>query len=350
MKILLTTIILAASTFLFCPSATMAQNKIILTNYTYAPGNTTIGKVVLPNTTAANLKFKLVGESAKNFKIDKNNNLTVNKALAGQNQSQWQDVVIEANTGTSTFRDTVRVVKDAFIQNQVIAHRGAWKNTGATENSIASLQHAFKLGCAGSEFDVHMSADSVLFIHHDPDVEHVSIEKTRSTDLAQLKLSNGENLPTLAAYLQEGTKQNKTRLILEIKPSVISKERSLALAQKVVELVSQYQAQGWVDYISFDYDILKRVLALDPYAKVAYLNGDKTPAELARDKMYGFDYHFKVLQKNENWIKEAQQQKLTVNSWTVNDEGLMDWLLANKADFITTNEPEILLQKVKQAK
>jgi len=350
MKTLLTTIILAVSTFFFCSSIAMAQNKIILTNYTYAPGQTTIGKVVLPNTTAANLKFKLVGENARNFKIDKNNNLTVSKTLATQNQSQWQDVVIEANTGTGTFRDTVRVVKDAFIRNQVIAHRGAWKNTGATENSIASLQHAIKLGCAGSEFDVHMSADSVLFIHHDPDVEHVAIEKTASADLAKLKLSNAENLPTLAAYLQEGIKQNQTRLILEIKPSVISKERSLALAQKVVELVSQYQAQGWVDYISFDYDILKKVLDLDPYAKVAYLNGDKTPAQLAQDKFYGFDYHFKVLQKNENWIKEAQQQKLTVNCWTVNDIALMDWLLANKADFITTNEPEILLQKVKQAK
>jgi len=350
MKIRLTPIIIAASTFFFSISTVMAQNKIMLTHYTYAPGQTAIGKVVLPNAATADQKFKLIGESAKNFKLDKHNNLTVSKALSTQNQPQWHDVVIEANTGAGTIRDSLRVVKDAFIRNPVIAHRGAWKNTGATENSIASLQHAIKLGCAGSEFDVNMSADSVLFIHHDPDVEHVAIEKTAAAALAKLKLSNGENLPTLEAYLQEGIKQNKTRLILEIKRSVVSKERSLALALKVVEMVSQYKAQGWVDYISFDYDILKQVQALDPYAKVAYLNGDKTPAQLAQDKFYGFDYHFKVLQKNENWIKEAQQQKLTVNCWTVNDEALMDWLLANKADFITTNEPEILLQKVKQPK
>jgi len=350
MKILLAIVAIFTGTFNFCNSTAMAQNKIMLTHYTYAPGQTIIGKVILPKATATKASFKLVGESAKNFKIDKNNNLTVSKTLAAQNQPQWHDVVIEANTGAGTMRNTLRVVKDDFIQNQVIAHRGAWKNTGATENSIASLQHAIKLGCAGSEFDVHMSADSVLFIHHDPDVEQVAIEKTASADLVKLKLSNGENLPTLAAYLQEGIKQNKTRLILEIKPSVISKERSLALAQKVVEMVSQYKAQGWVDYISFDYDILKKVLALDPYAKVAYLNGDKTPAQLAQDKFYGFDYHFKVLQKNENWLQEAHQHNLTVNSWTVNDEALMDWLLAGKADFITTNEPEILLQKVKQPK
>jgi glycerophosphoryl diester phosphodiesterase len=41
----------------------------------------------------------------------------------------------------------------------VIAHRGAWKNAGVPENSIASLQHAIDLCCYGSEFDVHMSAD-----------------------------------------------------------------------------------------------------------------------------------------------------------------------------------------------
>jgi len=350
MKILLTTIAIAASTFLFCSSTVMAQNKIMLSNYTYAPGQTNIGKVVVSKATATEPKFKLVGESARNFKIDKTNNLIISKALATQNQSQWHDVVMEANTGDGIIRDTLRVVKDDFIRNQVIAHRGAWKNTGATENSIAALQHAIKLGCAGSEFDVHMSSDSVLFIHHDPEVENTPIEKTSAAELTKLKLSNGENLPTLEAYLQEGTKQNRTRLILEIKPSVISKERSLALAQKVVEMVCQNKAQGWVDYISFDYDILKKVLALDLYAKVAYLNGDKTPAELAQDKFYGFDYHFKVLQKNENWLAEAHQKKLTVNSWTVNDTALMDWLLANKADFITTNEPEILLQKVKQPK
>ena len=342
--------LLTAAISLFTTTLLFAQNGIMLSNYTLSAGSKKIGNVVLNKTSAPASQVKLVGTSAKLFKIDKDNNLLAGNAFSGQDKNTWHDVVIEAKTKTGIIRDTFRIVKDDFIRNQVIAHRGAWKNTGATENSIAALQHAIKLGCAGSEFDVHMSSDSVLFIHHDPDVEQVPIEKTSADALANLKLSNGENLPTLEAYLKEGIKQNKTRLILEIKPSVISKERSLALARKVVEMVQQYKAQGWVDYISFDYDILKKVLVLDPYAKVAYLNGDKTPDELAKDKFYGFDYHFKVLQKNENWMAEAHQQKLTINCWTVNDTALMDWLLANKADFITTNEPEILLQKVNQPK
>src|SRR3954466_14307062 len=80
---------------------------------------------------------------------------------------------------------------------RVIAHRGAWKNTGATENSLAALRHAIDLGCYGSEFDVHMSADSVLFVLHDHAIQGVNIEKSTAAELLRIKLANGETLPTL---------------------------------------------------------------------------------------------------------------------------------------------------------
>ncbi|MFA1773152.1 glycerophosphodiester phosphodiesterase [Rufibacter glacialis] len=322
----------------------MAQQQITLTNYTFKPGSIEVGKVVvLPGTKG---KVILKGASANSFTLDKDNTLIAKKPLS----EPWVDVVLAIEQEQSTRQETFRIVKDEFLANGVIAHRGAFKNTGATENSIGALQHAIRLGCAGSEFDVHMSSDSVLFVHHDHDVNGIHIEKTPAADLAKLKLPNGEYLPTLKAYLLTGLNQNKTKLILEIKPSAISKARGQALAQKVVELVQKHQAQGWVDYISFDYDILKKVLELEPYAKVAYLNGEKAPAELAKDNLYGLDYNLAVLQKNPHWIKEAHRLGLTVNAWTVNSPEMMDWLLERRADFITTNEPEILLEKVKKLK
>lgn len=228
--------------------------------------------------------------------------------------------------------------------NKVIAHRGAWKNTGAPQNSIAALQHAIKLGCYGSEFDVHMSADSVLFVNHDHTYQGVAIEKTPAAQLSAIKLSNGESLPTVEAYLNAGKKQKRTRLVLEIKASQLGKERSLALAQKCVEMVRKTKTRGLVDYISFDYDVCKKVKELDPSAQVAYLNGDKTPEQVAADGLYGLDYHHSVYKKNENWIKEAQQKGLTLNVWTVNDKSLMDWFLERNVDFITTDQPELLLE------
>jgi glycerophosphoryl diester phosphodiesterase len=332
---------------LFLSAGAWAQG-LTLTNFTFSPDKRVIGKIVPRPSQPQPVKLQLTGKNARLFTIDKNQNLAFRKSLPAKDQSPWYDVVVRYGVRDQLRQDTLRVVKDEFIRNKVIAHRGAWKNTGATENSVAALQHAIRLGCAGSEFDVHLSADSVLFILHDPKIQGIGVEQTSAAELSRIKLANGESLPTLAAYLQEGIKQNKTRLILEMKPSVVSKERSLALARKSVALVNKYRAQGWVDYISFDYDILKQVLALDPYAKVAYLKGDKTPAEMARDKFYGLDYHFGVLQKNPQWMQEAHEKGLTINVWTVNDPALMDWFLERKADFITTNEPEILLQKIKQ--
>ncbi|QRR03805.1 glycerophosphodiester phosphodiesterase [Dyadobacter sandarakinus] len=232
-------------------------------------------------------------------------------------------------------------------KNKVIAHRGAWKNTGATENSIAALEHAIKMKCYGSEFDVHMSADSVLYVLHDHSIKGTNIETTGSAELSQIKLDNGEPLPTLEAYLKAGAKQKKTRLILEIKTSKISKERSLALAAKCVKMVKDLKVAGITDYIAFDFDVCKKVKELAPKAHVEYLMGDKTPEEIRAAGLDGIDYHYTVIKKNEDYIRAMHDQKMTTNVWTVNDEETMKWLLEKNVDFITTNEPELLLRITK---
>ncbi len=129
----------------------------------------------------------------------------------------------------------------SFANNVVIAHRGAWKKNNFPQNSIASLKQAIKLKFAGSEFDVRMTADDSLVINHDPKYNGLEVEKTNFATLEGYKLSNGENLPTLGEYLAAGTKDNhSTRLICEIKPSGISKERGLEVSGKIVKLVHQF--------------------------------------------------------------------------------------------------------------
>ncbi|WP_242689166.1 glycerophosphodiester phosphodiesterase family protein [Pedobacter sp. SYSU D00535] len=317
--------------------------QITLSNYTFSPKRTSVGVIAFTDPNIALQKIVLSGVDARLFKV-KQGKLILNQQPAAD--KKWLDLRISAETKNGPVSADFRLVKDEFLTNKVIAHRGAWKHTGATENSIAALKHAIAMGCQGSEFDVHMSADSVPFINHDPHLGGVSIAKSASKTLSELKLSNGESLPTLRAYLENGMNQNQTKLILEIKPSELGKASSLALSHKVMDIVRELKAQAWVEYISFDYDVCKELQRLDPYVKVAYLNGDKTPAELAAENFYGFDYNLKVVQKNKEWIKQAQEQKLTVNVWTVNDPDAMDWLLEQQVDFITTNEPELLLKKI----
>ncbi len=233
--------------------------------------------------------------------------------------------------------------------NMVIAHRGAFKNTGVPENSIASLNAAIDMGCGGSEFDIHMTSDSVPVVNHDHTFEGLDIEKNTYAALLEKTLPNGEKIPTLESYFKAGLGQTNTKLIAEIKPSKVSKERSLALAGRVVNIVKQLNATAQTVYISFDYDILKKVRELQPNAPVQYLNGDVSAEKLKADGMDA-DYHFSVFQKDPNWIKNAKSLGILVNAWTVNDESIMDNLIEQGIDFITTNEPELLLKKVKDEK
>lgn len=318
------------------------QPGMYLTNYTISAASDVIGELKI----AGDIKSVTVsGDHSKAFSIDKKNQLVVAKKKL--NHGWWFDIDLVVNTSAGSFSKSFRIVRDEFIHNKVIAHRGAWKNTGQPENSIGALEHAIRLGCEGSEFDVHMSADSLPVVNHDPSVKGVSIAKSDSNDLLKITLSNGETLPTLESYLKAGMLQNKTKLILEIKPSELGNAMSIALARRVVAMVESMKAQAWVDYISFDYEVCKEVMKLAPYAKAAYLKGEKTPAELAADHFYGLDYHFSVFKLNPHWITEAKEKNLTINVWTVNEKALMQELLDKNVDFITTNEPELLLTLIK---
>ena len=231
-------------------------------------------------------------------------------------------------------------------KNPVIAHRGAFKKNNLPENSIAALKEAFRLNCYGSEFDVHMTVDSVLVVNHDNDHQGLVIAKTTYKDLKKLPLKNGESIPTLESYLKEGKKQRSTKMILEIKPDK-DPERMRQVTDAVVAMVRKLKAQEWVEYIGFNYASMERVLALEPTAKVAYLNGDATAEKLKKDGFAGADYHYTVY-KNGDWFTKAKELGLTLNAWTVNEAADMQWLLANKVEYITTNEPELLFDILKK--
>lgn len=230
--------------------------------------------------------------------------------------------------------------------NQVIAHRGAWKKNNLPENSIASLKEAFRIKCYGSEFDVHMTSDHVLVINHDDDYQGMVIATTTYEELKKKKLSNGEDIPTLESYLKEAKKQKTTKLILEIKEDKDQKDM-IKVTDDVVAMVKKFKMEPWLEYISFSYPVLKRVLELEPKATVAYLKGEIGAEQLKKDGFAGADYHFSVYQKDDTWFSKAHGLGLTLNAWTVNKKEDMEWLLGNKVDFITTNEPELLFEVLK---
>ena len=242
------------------------------------------------------------------------------------------------------------ISSQSYTKDPVVAHRGAWKSEKFPENSIAALRHALKLGCMASEFDVRITADDILVINHDPEYHGLPIEQTNFNELKKILMKNGESIPTLEQYLLEGSINNyTTRLVLEIKPSEVSKERGRKIARQAGLLVQNLGLNAIVDFISFDIDILKELITTCPDISTQYLNGDLSPTELKKLGVDGLDYHFKVFYKHPEWITEAKALGLILNVWTVNDADDMAFFLEKEFDLITTNEPELLYQKLRKS-
>ena len=228
---------------------------------------------------------------------------------------------------------------------RAVAHRGYWTCEGSAQNSLTSLQ---KAGCWGSELDIWLTADGQLVVNHDAHtLDGLDIEKTDSKQLLESKLKNGETLPSLEAYLDAGKSLTPMMLVLELKTQS-TPERNIELARKVVDMVKDKGMEDQVEYIAFSNQVGTELIRLAPEAKVAYLNGDKTPAELKELGYTGLDYAVGVLKKNDRWIDEAHRLGLTVNVWTVNKAEDLQYFIDHKADFITTNEPVLLLDMLKK--
>lgn len=325
--------------------ATLGQSRNLhLDNYTVpvAKKGALVGK--LHDQNGALSRPQLLEDASGLFMISKKGELRLRKKQSIPADAPGFQYAVTVQNGNS--RERFTLVRDDFHRNKVVAHRGAFKNNAGSENSLTSLKDAIRIGCEGSEFDVWLSADGVPVLSHDPHIGGKSVEETPLAELQQIKLKNGDRVPTFEEYILEAMKQNKTRMVLELKPS--KKGRAIELTQACYDLIRKYQCQAWMLYISFDYNICKKLMELDPFAKVAYLNGDKSPAELKADHIWGLDYSFKVIDKDISILQAAKKAGVTTNIWTVNDPADMDRYLKAGVDYLTTNEPEILLEKVKK--
>ncbi|RHU22044.1 glycerophosphodiester phosphodiesterase family protein [Parabacteroides sp. TM07-1AC] len=235
----------------------------------------------------------------------------------------------------------------AFSQTKVIAHRGYWDCEGSAQNSITALNKAHEVGVYGSEFDVLITADGIPVVNHNDSIQGFCIETSLYEEIKDLKLKNGEVLPTLEDYLIQGKQNKGTQLILEIKPHkrVVNEDRAVTA---ILALVQKYQLEDHVEYISFSMNICKELIRRAPAAQVAYLRGEVSPADLKVLGFTGLDYHYKVFEKNPTWIQEAKNAGLTVNVWTVDDPAVMQSMIEQNVDFITTDKPEQLKEIVKK--
>ena len=132
---------------------------------------------------------------------------------------------------------------------------------------------------------------------------------------------------------------DKLHLVFELKAHQ-TPERNREAAEASVNLVKKMGLEDRTDYISFNLDACKAFIRLCPDSKVFYLNGELSPKELKALGFAGLDYHYNVLREHSDWARECQELGLQVNVWTVNEEPLMEEMIAWGANYLTTDHPE----------
>ena len=141
--------------------------------------------------------------------------------------------------------------------------------------------------------------------------------------------------------------QNTTHPVIEIKDSQRGLARTLQLTDSVVTIVHRMKMQGYVEYISFNYEVLKRIRELDSTAKILYLwENKKQLEELIKDRISGIDYSYYAYRQDKDLIGKAKTAGLLTNVWTVNDAEELLFYYQQGIDYITTDEPELLLKIV----
>lgn len=226
---------------------------------------------------------------------------------------------------------------------QIAAHRGVWQSREAdgAQNSIASLKVAQEMGLWGSEFDLQLTADDVILVHHDNHHGTALIWNNPRDAFKDVRLKNGEPIPTLDELLVQGEKSPETVLVVELKHQK-DKAREDRLTDMTIDAL---KAHGLFDparaiFISFSMNICERLVSKAPGFTIQYLNGDIAPAELHRKGINGIDYHYKVFHAHPEWVAEAHDLGMSVNVWTVDKPEDIRAMIDLGVDCITTNVPE----------
>jgi glycerophosphoryl diester phosphodiesterase len=235
----------------------------------------------------------------------------------------------------------------AMAQPKVIAHRGYWTAPGSAQNSLTSFTKADEVGVFGSEFDVWLTGDGKLIVNHDRVYEGVDAERATLKEVTAIKLPNGENIPTLDAYLRLAASKPATRVVLEMKSLSDLKREDLAVA-KIVKALRKYDLLDRTDIIAFSINACLAFKKLLPDGRIFYLNGDLPPKSIKKLGLTGIDYAMKVLRKHPEWVAQAHKAGLEVNVWTVDKEEDMRYFIDLGVDYITTDYPELLQSLLKK--
>jgi glycerophosphoryl diester phosphodiesterase len=239
----------------------------------------------------------------------------------------------------------IKKLSDSNLENiedvKLTAHRGF--SGIAPENTLVAFEKAGEYGFYATECDVHLTKDGVWVIYHDDNIFRLTngyknIEDATYAELQEYVIDNGVNvdnypnqkIPTLEEYL---IICKDMRIIPQIEIKNGSKEK----LQEILDLLQKYELKENAIIISFKGEMIKKVRELDAKIELWYLVEEITEENIKISKDNNYKLAFNHKKNDEEVIKKAIGQGLTLCAWTVDDLTVLEELYNLGVKFITTN-------------
>lgn len=222
----------------------------------------------------------------------------------------------------------------------ILGHRGA--SHAERENTIAAFIRAREQGADGVELDARRTADGVLVVHHDPDVDGLGHIVERDFDT--LRAAHPE-IPTLAEALDActGLMVNVEIKCLPWEPDPDTDDR--AVVRAVVDEMRRHALEYVVS--SFDLGAVDACRELAPEYPTGWLTHSQPIAEVGAQALaHGHQYLHPdrtSARAGANAIASLHDQGLKINVWTVDDPDDIRALAAAGVDGIVTNVPDVAI-------
>ncbi len=225
----------------------------------------------------------------------------------------------------------------------IIAHRGAWSETGHPQNSLAALKEALSLDIFGSECDIWKTSDNVFVICHDQTYNGMDVTKCTYAELAQYPLNNGERIPTLDDFLTAlEASTTQTKLVIELK--------SNAQPMEVFEAVNKRGLLHKVVFITYSYKKCQTFASMGCGDIAYYIGGSKTPEEIRYNGIGGIINSEENIRKVPDWIERSSNVGVQLVLGSVNNPSIMNQYI-DRGCLFSSNRPITLVKAIdKQVK
>ena len=222
----------------------------------------------------------------------------------------------------------------------MFAHRGASKR--AKDNTIEAFEIARDVGADGIEFDVRLTFDNVMVIHHDASARGVGVLRRKRFDAIR---AARPDIPTLDEVLAvAGSMQLNAELKNDPKdPDHDPKHR---VARLLADWIDRNEVQQRMLVTSFNEATIdamrfagRRVATGTLFDRRAKFDGEwKRLAE--RGHQWILPYHRTLRKDCERFMAAAHHNGMRVGTWTVDGQRAIAKLAECGVHAVITNDPE----------